>query len=243
MRTIRIFYNDDITVGNNIILPKQTSNHLIQVLRLTLNSKIVLFNGDGRNHIANIVSNKKNATEVAILSSDKNLNESPLKIHIALALTKNDKVDFAIQKAVELGVTEISPLIMKHSIVKLDQGRREKRFNRWLDIIHSACEQSGRSVVPILNPIIDWENWSDNSIVDYKIVCNPHANKTLNDFTTKPKSILLVIGPEGGFSTEEIVDCRNKQFNNVQFGQRVLRAETAAIATITAVQTFWGDFS
>ncbi len=242
MRTIRIFYNNNITIGNNIVLPKQTSNHLIQVLRLNLNHEIILFNGDGRNYTSNIISNNKNATELEIVSSEKSLNESPVKIHIALALTKNDKMDLAIQKSVELGVTEITPLIMKHSIVKLDDKKREKRFNRWLEIIHSACEQSGRSVIPILNPIIEWDKWSENSDSELKIVCDPYGNKNLNSFTTKPHSVLLVIGPEGGFSTEEIVEFRNRHYNNVQFGQRILRAETAAIATITAVQTFWGDF-
>lgn len=242
MRTIRIFYNDDITVGNNIVLPKQTSNHLVQVLRLNINAEIVLFNGDGRNHLAKIISNNKNATEVEILSSNKNPNESPLKIHIALALTKNDKMDFAIQKAVELGVTEITPLIMKHSVVKLDDKKREKRFNRWLEIIHSACEQSGRSIIPTLHPITEWDHWNEESNVEYKIICDPHSDKTLTQFTTKPKSILLLIGPEGGFSTEELLDCRNKQYTNIQFGKRILRAETAAIATISAVQALWGDF-
>jgi 16S rRNA (uracil1498-N3)-methyltransferase len=242
MRTIRIFYNDDITVGNNIVLPKQTSNHLIQVLRLNVNHEIILFNGDGRNHTARIIKNNKNATELEIVSSDKNLNESPIKIHIALALTKNDKMDLAIQKSVELGVIEITPLIMKHSIIKLDDKKRQKRFDRWLEIIHSACEQSGRSIVPVLNPVIEWENWTENSKMDCNIVCDPHGNKKLSDFSSKPKSILMIIGPEGGFSTDEIVDCRNRQYNNVQFGQRILRAETAAIAVISAVQTYWGDF-
>ncbi|MFV2060477.1 MAG: 16S rRNA (uracil(1498)-N(3))-methyltransferase [Gammaproteobacteria bacterium] len=242
MRTIRIFYNDDLTIGNNIVLPKQTSNHLIQVLRLTINHEIILFNGDGRNHTAKIISNNKNATELEILSSDKNLNESPIDIHIALALTKNDKMDFAIQKSVELGVTEITPLIMKHSIVKLDDKKREKRFTRWQEIIHSACEQSGRSTVPTLNPITDWDHWSDNSSTECKILCDPYGTKTLTDISNKPNSVLLVIGPEGGFSTEEIVDCRNQHYNNIKFGGRILRAETAVIATISAVQTIWGDF-
>jgi len=243
MRTIRIYYNDDITVGNNIIFPKQTSNHLIQVLRLQVNSNIVIFNGDGRNHIATIVDNNKNSTEVKITSSDKNLNESPIKIHIALALTKNDKMDLAIQKAVELGVTEISPLIMKHSVIKLDDKKRAKRHSRWLEIIYSACEQSGRSTIPKLNPVTEWTSWEENSNAECKIVCDPHATKTLKSFSVIPKSVLLIVGPEGGFSTEEIVDFRNHQYTNIQFGKRILRAETAAIAMITAVQTFWGDFS
>lgn len=242
MRTIRIFYNNDITVGNNIILPKKTSNHLIQVLRLNINAEIVLFNGDGRNHSAKIVSNNKNATEIEILSSNKNSSESALNIHIALALTKNDKMDFAIQKAVELGVTEITPLMMKHSVVKLDIKKREKRLNRWNEIIYSACEQSGRSIVPILHPITEWHNWNDNSTVNYKIICDPCSDKTLSDLNTKPESILLLIGPEGGFSTQEILDCRNRQYTNIQFGKRILRAETAAIAILASVQTFWGDF-
>jgi len=243
MRTIRIYHDDDITVGNKLVLPKQTSNHLIQVLRLNLDSEIVLFNGDGRNHRAKIVGNNKNATELEILSSNKNLSESSLQIHLVLALTKNDKMDYAIQKAVELGVTEISPLIMKHSITKLDERKREKRHLRWLEIIHSACEQSGRSIVPKLHSITDWDNWNKDSDNGFKIVCDPYAHKTLSEINSKPQSILLLIGPEGGFSTEEILDCRNRHFTNIQFGKRILRAETAAIATVTAVQTLWGDLA
>ncbi len=243
MRTIRIFYDNDITVGNNITLPKQTSNHLIQVLRLNIDATITLFNGDGRNHIAKIIANNKNATQVEILSSDRNLTESAINIHIALALTKNDKMDLAIQKSVELGVTEISPLILEHSVVKLDDKKREKRHERWLEIMRSACEQSGRSCVPTLNPISNWTNWSDESTDDFKIICDPYGNKTLTDIEVKPSSVLLLIGPEGGFSTQEILDCRNRHYTNIQFGKRILRAETAAIATLTAIQTFWGDFS
>ncbi len=243
MRTIRIFYENDITIGNKIILPKQTSSHLIQVLRLNINSEIVLFNGDGRNHTAKIVAANKKATELEILSSDKNLTESPLQVHIALALTKNDKMDLAIQKAVELGVTEITPLIMTHSVVKLDAQKREKRHARWQEIIYSACEQSGRSKIPILNPITDWKHWNDTTNVEHKIICDPHSIKTLSEITPIPQSILLLIGPEGGFSTEEILDCRNRQYTNIQFGKRILRAETAAIATISSVQTLWGDLN
>ncbi len=243
MRTIRIFYENDITVGNKIVLPKQTSSHLIQVLRLNINSEIVLFNGDGRNHIAKIVGNNKKATELEILSSDKNPTESPLNIHLALALTKNDKMDLAIQKAVELGVTEITPLIMKHSIVKLETQKREKRHSRWQEIIHSACEQSGRSTVPVLNSITDWTQWNDTPNVEHKIICDPHSVKTLSEITPIPQSILLLIGPEAGFSTEEILDCRNRQYSNIQFGKRILRAETAAIAIISAVQALWGDLT
>ncbi|VAW92282.1 16S rRNA (uracil(1498)-N(3))-methyltransferase [hydrothermal vent metagenome] len=243
MRTTRMFYNGDITVGNNIILPKKTSNHLIQVLRLNIDATIILFNGDGRNHLAKIIANNKNAAQIKILSSDNNLTESPIKIHISLALTKNDKMDFAIQKSVELGVTEITPLILQHSIVKLDSKKREKRHSRWLEIIRSACEQSGRSFIPTLNPIVEWEKWNNESTSDSKIICDPYGNKTLRDIETKPSSVLLLIGPEGGFSTQEILDCRNRHYTNIKFGQRILRAETAAIATITAVQTLWGDFS
>ena len=152
-------------------------------------------------------------------------------------------MDFAIQKAVELGVTEITPLFTEHCVVNLDEKRIQKRLQHWQGVIVSACEQSGRSVLPALNNIIKLNKWSDG-IDNTCFVLDPLATSTLNQVQVTPrkKNISLVIGPEGGLSSDEISQLEKKEhFHAVKFGPRILRTETATLSVITAIQLLWGD--
>jgi len=215
--------------------------HVVKVLRMKLNSKLIIFDGKGNQYSAVLKEiNKKNAF-VIIDEKIEQKSESNLSIHLGLGISKGERMDYAIQKSVELGVTEITPLFTEHCVVNLDEKRIQKRLKHWQGIIISACEQSGRSVVPHLNTATTLLKWAD-STAQKCIVFDPLANATLKDISPENESINLVIGPEGGLSSNEISELNKKDnFQAVKFGPRILRTETAAVSAITAIQLLWGD--
>lgn len=183
---------------------------------------------------------KKNAF-VKINDIINSKTESSLSIHLGLGISKGERMDYAIQKAVELGVNKITPLFTEYCVVNLDEKRIKKRLNHWNGIIISACEQSGRNVLPILNIPTSLTNWN-NAIDETCLILDPLAKSTLKDINLNNNAISLVIGPEGGLSSSEILDLNKKtNFHPVKFGPRILRTETAAISSITAIQVLWGD--
>ncbi len=150
-------------------------------------------------------------------------------------------MDFAIQKSVELGVTEITPLFTEHCVVNLDEKRIQKKLNHWQGVIISACEQSGRSVIPRLNTASILLKWAD-TINQTCIIFDPLASATLKNITPENDAINLLIGSEGGLSTNEISELKKKDnFKTIKFGPRILRTETAAVSAMTAIQLLWGD--
>lgn len=241
MRIPRIYLPLDLVVNQTFELNVHAFQHTVKVLRMKQDAKLVLFDGKGNEFSASLEQiNKKNA----FVKIEKKLNsntESNLSIHLGLGVSKGDRMDFAIQKAVELGVTEITPLFTEHCVVNLDEKRIQKRLQHWQGIIISACEQSGRSVLPTLNNIMKLNKWSDE-IDNTCFVLDPLATSTLNKITPENSNINLVIGPEGGLSSKEISELEKKKlFHAVKFGSRILRTETAALSVITAIQLLWGD--
>ena len=167
--------------------------------------------------------------------------ESALSIHLGLGISKGERMDFAIQKSVELGVTEITPLFTEHCVVNLDEKRVQKKLLHWQGIIISACEQCGRSVVPRLNTASTLLKWAD-TISQTCIIFDPLAKASLKDISPENDTINLLIGPEGGLSTNEISELKKKDnFKAIKFGPRILRTETAAVSAMTAIQLLWGD--
>jgi len=241
MRIPRIYLPLDLTAKKTFELSDHAFQHTVKVLRMKQDAKLVLFDGKGNEYSAVLVQvNKKNA----FVNIEKKLNtdtESNLSIHLGLGISKGDRMDFAIQKAVELGVTEITPLFTEHCVVNLDEKRIQKRLQHWQGIIVSACEQSGRSVLPALNKIIKLNEWSD-AVDSTCFILDPLAASTLNQVSPGNNKICLVIGPEGGLSSNEISELKNKEnFHAVKFGPRILRTETATLSVITAIQLLWGD--
>jgi len=241
MRIPRIYLPLDLTAKQTFELTDHAFQHTVKVLRMKQDAKLVLFDGKGNEYSAVLVQvNKKNA----FVNIEKKLNtdtESNLSIHLGLGISKGDRMDFAIQKAVELGVTEITPLFTEHCVVNLDEKRIQKRLQHWQGIIVSACEQSGRSVLPVLNTIIKLNEWSD-AVNNTCFVLDPLATFSLNQVTPANSNICLVIGPEGGLSSNEISALEKKEhFHCVKFGPRILRTETATLSVITAIQLLWGD--
>lgn len=242
MRIPRIYTPQQLTEHTIIDLDERAANHVGRVLRMNVGRELILFNGEGPFHFKAIIeqSGKKNVS-VQLLDKIITDNESPLNIHLGQALSKGDKMEFTIQKAVELGVTEITPLWTEHCDVKLNQERLEKKHTQWQGIIISACEQCGRNMLPILNPTLKLHDWILQTNGDEKWVLDPRG---ISD-STKPESInsaVIAVGPEGGLSQAEIELACQYGFKSKLIGPRVLRTETAALTAITILQSKWGDF-
>jgi 16S rRNA (uracil1498-N3)-methyltransferase len=241
MRIPRIYLPTPLKSGESTELTEHAFQHAIKVLRLKQGAQLIVFDGSGAEFFATVeIINKKNAS-IIITEAIHSNSESNLSIHLGLGISKGERMDFAIQKAVELGVTEITPLFTEFCVVNLDEKRIQKRLQHWQGVIISACEQSGRTVLPILNTTTTLAKWVE-SIKNMCIVFNPEATTTLKDITLNDNFINLIIGPEGGLSTKEISELKKKKnFHGIRFGPRILRTETAAVSAITAIQMLWGD--
>jgi len=242
MRIPRIYYPAPISLEQEFQLTEDAGHHIASVLRLKANRPVVLFNGDGNEYSAQIISvqRKKVIVEAdACLSLSK---ESPLSIHLGQGVSKGDRMDTVLQKSVELGVTEITPIITERCTVKLDESRWEKKRAQWQKIIIGACEQSGRNSVPTLNPPIALIKWLSDSTSSTRLVLAPGAEKTLARQAYNTQGFRLLIGPEGGLSEAEIHQANESGFASVSLGPRILRTETAAISSISILQAQHGDF-
>lgn len=241
MRIPRIYLPAKLSSGQSIELSEHAFQHAIKVLRLKQNAKLILFNGKGDEYLAVVENvNKRNAT-VIIDEQLESTKESNLVIQLGLGISKGDRMDFAIQKAVELGVAEITPLFTEYCVVNLDEKRMQKKINHWQGVIISACEQSGRSILTKLNAPATLSLWSQSSN-DLSLIFDPVATNTLKDIKPDGNKLNLIIGPEGGLSSNEIAELKKKEnFYAVKFGPRILRTETAAVSAITAAQLLWGD--
>ena len=241
MRIPRIYLDTDLSIGASVILPIEAHRHVVNVLRLKESHSLILFNGKGCEYTASINTIEKKQTLVTIEKELCNSTTSPLNIELGLSLIKNDKFDFALQKSVELGVNSITPLSATRSPIKLDSKRENKRQLHWQGIIQSACEQSGRNILPTLNPVQSITNWLSSSEIS-GIIFEPTAVKTLSSLESK-NTIRIIIGPEGGFTDNELATVEESNFSKVKLGPRILRAETAAISAISALQLLWGDLN
>lgn len=242
MRTIRLYQPGPLTPGQSVALCEDAANHAGKVLRMQAGEALELFNGDGNNYAAVIIEVGKKQLVVDIQSSSANPVESPLKLHLGQGISRGDRMDFAIQKAVELGVSEITPLFTERCGVKLDAERLEKKREQWQKIVISACEQSGRSLVPPVHPPVTLEKWLGQTDNCLKLTLDPWTNATIKQLTPTDR-LRLVIGPEGGFSDREVAATTLAGFQPVRLGPRVLRTETAALTAIAALQLQLGDLA
>ncbi len=241
LRVPRIYHPDLLSVDSDIPLTSEATNHLANVLRLKNGHPIVLFNGDGNDYPAELVEVGKRKV-IARVDAKISLNlESPLSIHLGQGISKGDRMDFVLQKSVELGVTEITPLITERCNVKLNDERWLKKHQQWQKIIIGACEQSGRNIVPKLHLPLTLAEWSTQSTNQFRLTLHPKAEKRISQLRLNHHGVRLLIGPEGGLSDQEIYQTQENGFESVLLGPRILRTETAALATITALQSLFGD--
>lgn len=238
----RIFIATKLALQQKVTLDLAASNHLLHVLKLKVNDSLMLFNDTGNEFQANIMTIIKQQAIVTIEKRAQRNNESPLKIHLGQGISRGEKMDFTVQKAVELGVTTITPVFTQYCNVKLEKERLEKRLRHWQKIAISAAEQSGRCYVPKILITQTLEAWLPTICSNLRLVLDPCASNKIADIEKQSGDITILIGPEGGLSPNEINLAKNNGFLPIKLGPRILRTETAALATISALQTKWGDF-
>ena len=241
MRIPRIFTEQNLLSGEHIELEESASHHLSKVLRMQTGRELILFNGAGGEFAATIHEVSKKYVTVSIGEHAIDNRESPLELDLAIGISRGERFEWVLQKATELGVTKITPLITERTEVKTGGDRQEKMQDRWQQILISACEQSQRNLLPKLSTPIQISDWLPNVNSDLRFVLHHRDSKTL-PAEQKPQSVTLLIGPEGGLSESEIELALAKNFNALTLGPRVLRTETAPVAAISLVQYLWGDF-
>jgi 16S rRNA (uracil1498-N3)-methyltransferase len=241
MRIIRIYYPFVLSTDTLVSLTDDAANHVANVLRAKTGQAVVLFNGDGNEYSAELFEVAKRKVIARVDSKLSISIESPLSIHLGQGISRGDRMEWVIQKSVELGVTEITPIITERCGVKLSQQRWSKKHEQWQKLAVAACEQCGRNVLPVLHePSLfkDWVNLSTNQV---RLTLHPRAEKAFRHVSMPSAGVRLLIGPEGGFSDQEIYQTEQSGFQTIQLGPRILRTETAAISAISALQAIHGD--
>lgn len=248
MHIIRLYHNKNLSCGETTQLDKSTSSHLIRVLRTKPETPVILFNGDGYDYLCKTLNDHPKNTLIAVESKIKINNESNLSITLIQGLSRLDRMETTIQKSVELGVNKIIPVLCQYSNTRLTANKQEKKLTHWRKITISACEQSGRCIPPEISDISSLNNIASllNPLA-LKIILNPESKKSLkaikfNQNQENTGAIEIFIGPEGGLTEDEITYLKTLQFQNICFGPRILRTETAGPAVISALQILWGDF-
>ena len=249
MRRPRIFTSqvlDQALINQTeLALEEAPSHHLLKVLRLKQGAELILFNGQGGSYNAEIIHTTKKIATVSLSEFFPENKQSNLHTHMLIAVSRGERFEFALQKACELGVTEITPLLTQRTEVKIPKERAEKKMQSWKQLLISSCEQNQRNILPILNPITHLDQHLSNSAAlndnEVRLVLHHRTHKDLSDIPT-PKHVTLLIGPEGGLHNDEITQAEDKQFSALALGPRVLRTETAPIAALSCCQLLWGDF-
>lgn len=241
MRLTRSYVALPLAPGDEIPLPEDVAGHLVRVLRLQPGDACVLFNGDGHDYDARLVAAGKREARAEILAARPVKNESPLRISLLQGIARGEKMDWILQKATELGVARIVPVDSERSEVKLDAARAEKRLAHWREVVVSACEQSGRAVVPeVLPPQPLGQGAALREGRGFLL--DPVATQTLASLQGNPPgACMLAIGPEGGWSPRDHEQLQAAGYEGLRLGPRVLRTETAGIAAISALQALAGD--
>ena len=238
------FYVDFALSHDSVVeLPDNVVRHL-NVLRVKNTEEIVLFNGNGKAYPALPEVLEKRRTSVRILREEATDNESPLNITLVQAVSAAERMDFTLQKSVELGVAEIRPVISERCVVRLSGERAEKRVARWQEIVVSACEQSGRNIVPKVLPLTTYAQALQQLPQETsKLLMSLNRAQKLSDVRPQSGKVVFMVGPEGGWTEKEEQQAFDAGFQSVTLGKRVLRTETTSLAAIAAMQTLWGDFA
>ncbi len=244
MSNLRFYSPLPLQAGTTVTLSENAATHATKVMRLGVGDTLVLFCGDGADYTCELTTIQKNAVMAKVKSRQLVENESPLNISLLLGISAGDRMDIAIQKAVELGVKRIIPIKTERSVVKLDEDKAKKRVTHWQNIAIAACEQSSRALVPQVDIPTALSTLLANPCATdtLRITLDPLADKKLSDLPKATGEIQLLIGAEGGLSANEIALAGQYGFIGVQLGKRILRTETAPLAAIAAMNTLWGDF-
>lgn len=240
MRLPRIFVDQPLAPGR-LTLPAQPTQHLVQVLRLGAGDALILFNGDGCDRPARILAPARAGAQVEVGRPGAPEPEPALGLHLGMGISKGERMDFALQKAVELGVTRVTPLLTRRTVVKLPADRAARRAEHWRRVMISACEQSGRRRLPLLGPISVLTGWLEADH-PYGLMLDHRSPTPLPALPAPGDSVTLLVGPEGGLAEEERTEAARAGFRGVRLGPRILRTETAPLAALATIQALWGDF-
>jgi len=243
MRTIRIHVDLPLDVSQEIELPAQAAEHVGRVLRMQSGDPLTVFNGDGHDYATVIVAMGKRELRVRVEAKLAVQNESPLPLTLAQGVARGEKMDMIVQKATELGVVRIVPLLTERSEVKLDPVRAEKRLAHWRAVAASACEQCGRARLPLISPAQSLGAWLAELVDDgaLRLALLPQASRSTRELQFGAAGGLLVVGPEGGLGERDIGALAQAGFEGLRLGPRILRTETAGLAAMAALQALHGD--
>ena len=242
MNLPRFYCREALSPGAHVELPEPVARHAVRVLRLPPGAPMILFDGRGGQYLANIERIERDRVYAELAGWQDVECESPLSITLVQALQAGDKMDFTIQKAVELGVRDFVPVESRRSVLRLAGERAAKRVAHWQGVVASACEQCGRNQVPLVAPLSRLDQWLARPAPEgLRLLLAPDAAVSLHAIP-RQTSIQLLIGAEGGLDPQEIIAATQVGFQAVRLGPRVLRTETAGLAAIAALQTLWGDW-
>ena len=237
----RFYLPTDLAPNTTFRLPENIVRH-IHVLRLNAGDAITLFNGTGNDFDATLQEIGKRHAQCHITAQRQPENESRLQITLIQAISSGERMDFTLQKSVELGVRAICPIISERCVVRLSGERADKRVQRWQDIAIAACEQSGRSIVPTVLPIVSFSDYLRQMPPELHLMMSLRRATTLRDIAPAPQSLRRMLGPEGGWTPAEEQAALDAGVQTITLGKRVLRTETASLAALAAMQVLWGDF-
>lgn len=241
MRKTRVYVETNLTAGVSVTIGDDSFHHLSHVLKHREGDTIYAFDGNGGYFESTIISKSKRSITLQPEIFVKDNRESGLRLTLAQGVSRGQKMDFTIQKAVELGVYIFVPIMTDRSNVRLDSERSDKRLNHWQKIIISACEQCGRNVLPTILEPVKLEEWVSVDTNSMRLVLEPESGSSFSDLKHEDADISLICGPEGGLSDNELDICTKSGYLAVSLGPRILRTETAAISALAILQSRWGD--
>lgn len=241
MKIPRIYQEIPLLENTTVSLTEAGSHHVAQVLRMAPGDQVLLFNGTGGEYFGEIVAINKRSVDVQLTFFNEVDRTSPLAVHLGQVIGKGDHMDYAIQKAVELGVSEITPLFSRRCEVRLAGERLEKKVQQWQHLVIGACEQTGLNVVPKVNTPVSLESWASSVQTERKWILHTEG-EPWNPFEgDAPQTLAFAVGPEGGFDETEIALVKDLGFECVTLGPRVWRTETAPVVMLSLLQYNWGD--
>jgi 16S rRNA (uracil1498-N3)-methyltransferase len=242
MRAPRIHTSQSLSPGGLVELDSRAANYVVRVLRLHSGDPLVLFNGEGGEYPAILERAERQNAWARLQERVDHDNESPLRVVLVQGISKGERMDYTIQKAVELGVAEIVPVFTRRSVVQLNAERAAKRQQHWQGVAISACEQCGRNRVPTVSHPVSLQTWLDGDAPrGLGLIMDPLAQSGLTGVSRSQEMITVLAGPEGGLEPGELEAASTKGFQGVSLGPRILRTETASLAMLAALQTLWGD--
>ena len=239
MRLSRFFIDAPLSLGQHE-LPETQAHYIGRVLRHAVGDAVQLFDGSGQEFLGELIEVGKKTVRVELREQFAGQAESSLHVHLGQGLSRGERMDWAIQKATELGASEITPIVSERCEVRLKDERADKRLAHWRQVAISACEQCGRSVLPVIHSPMLLADWLKQTSADLKLVLHPVAEPLTSH--VRPETLAFLIGPEGGLSDAEVEQAKAAGFHAARLGPRVLRTETAPVVALAVAQQLWGDF-